>query len=360
LQGNALIDVIQMEGVEVHCALVYTPDPQFDRLAPENRSNVLIKVRAFSCNYRDKGQILKMATRGPNNTFYVVGSEFVGEVLAVGSEVTGLRIGDRVIGNNSYPKADVEGVPGGIPTNHASKEYQVLHSAKLIKIPPTMSDEVAAGFSIGAQTNYSMIRKLNLQPGENVLVTAATSNTSLFAINALRQYPVQVYATSTSGRCEAELKAMGVKQLFQIDLKQAAFFEDETMREVAVKLGGFNAVIDPFYDLYLGKVVSVMAPGGRYVTCGYYEQYQSYIDKESPVQKQNGGVIMSTAMMGNMQIIGNCIGVTEDLRQAIADYAADAYPVVIDSVWSGQQVGAFFERTYNAPNRFGKIIYKYD
>ena len=54
-QGNAVIDLIQMEGVEVHCGLVYTPDPQFDRSAPENCSKVLLKVLAFSCNYNLPG-----------------------------------------------------------------------------------------------------------------------------------------------------------------------------------------------------------------------------------------------------------------------------------------------------------------
>ncbi len=128
--GQSAIQTINLEGVTVRCGLVETPDPQINRTAPENQEKVLVKVTAFSCNYRDKALILKMATRGPANSFYVVGSEFVGEVVAVGPAVTGFRPGNRVIGNGSYPHSGAEGIPPGIPTNNGSKEYQVFHAAK--------------------------------------------------------------------------------------------------------------------------------------------------------------------------------------------------------------------------------------
>lgn len=41
-------------------------------------------------------------------------------------------------------------------------------------------------FSLSAQTAYSMVRKANLNKGDNVLVTAATSNTSLSVIERLK------------------------------------------------------------------------------------------------------------------------------------------------------------------------------
>lgn len=359
-RSPAAIESFEMEGVSVLCGLVETPDVLFDRAAPENRDKVWVKIIAFSCNYRDKSLILQVATQGPSHSFYVIGSEFVGEVVDLGPDVTAFQIGDRVIGNGSYPKADVEGVPGGLPTNHGSKEYQAFHWAKLIRIPPEMPDEVAAAFPIGAQTTYSMIRKLNLQAGENVLLTAAKSNTSLFAINALKKHPVNVYATTTSMRFESELKKMGVQHLIQIDPKGSSFVEDETIKDLVLEIGGFDAVIDPFFDLHLGKAVEVMASGGRYVTCGRHDQYSQFIGKDLGHPGWNMGRVMTMLMMNNLQIIGNCIGQTKDLRRAIEDYAAGDLDVVIDSVFSGQQVTAFLDRTYNDKGRFGKVIYKYD
>jgi NADPH:quinone reductase-like Zn-dependent oxidoreductase len=354
------IETIKIEGVPVHCGLVQTPDIHFNRHAPDNEHKVLVQVRAFSCNYRDKSLILQMATRGQANSFYVVGSEFVGEVLDLGPAVPNLQPGDRVIGNGSYPKADVAGLMGGLPTNHGSKEYQVFHWAKLMKIPPTMSDEIAAAFPIGGQTTYSMVRKLNVQPGENVLVTAAKSNTSLFAINALKNQPVNVYATTTSLRFADQVRQLGVKQLVQIDPQQATFAENETLNQIATDIGGFDAVIDPFFDLHLGKVLPVMAPGGRYVTCGHHDQYSGFVGKDFGHPRWDVKMAMLVAILGNLHFIGNCIGQTDDLRRAIDDYAAGKLPVSLDRTFSQGQIGAFFTRTYNDPDRFGKVVYKYD
>jgi len=354
------IETIEMNGVPLRCGLIHTKDTHFDRNHPENRFSVLVKKRAFSCNYRDKNLILKMATRGSEDSFYVVGSDFVGEVIDTGSEVTGLQIGDRVIGNNAYPESGVKGVLPGIATNNASKEYQVFHQVKLIKVPQEMPHEVAAAFSIGAQTTYSMIRKLNLTQGSNVLVTAAKSNTSLFAINALRKHSVNVYATTTSMHFEEKLRAMGVKEVFLIEPMHNSLTDNQSFKKIVSDIGGFDCVFDPFFDLHLGQVINLMAAGGRYITCGLYDQYFDLIGQEISPLHLDGSRLMASVMLKNLQIIGNCIGQTEDLKNAIQDYASGNLNVAIDSVFSGKQVGAFFHQTYNATDRFGKVVYKYD
>lgn len=354
------IETIEMNGVPLCCGLIHTKDTHFDRNSPENRFSVLVKKRAFSCNYRDKNLIFKMSTRGPEDSFYVVGSDFVGEVVDTGSQVTGLQIGDRVIGNNAYPESGVKGVPPGVPTNNASKEYQVFHQVKLIKVPQEMPDEVAAAFSIGAQTTYSMIRKLNLTKGSNLLVTAAKSNTSLFAINALKKHSVNIYATTTSMRFEEELRAMGVKEVILIEPMHNSLTDNQSLKKIVSDLGGFDCVFDPFFDLHLGQVVNLMAAGGRYITCGLYDQYFDLIGQQISPLHLDSSHIMASVMLKNLQIIGNCIGQTEDLKNAIQDYASGHLNVAIDSVFSDKQVGAFFRRTYNAKDRFGKVVYKYD
>jgi NADPH:quinone reductase-like Zn-dependent oxidoreductase len=357
---NPSLATIDMDGVSVTCGCIESQDISFDREAPALAQHVLLKIRAFSCNYRDKYLIFRMATRPDSRyAYYVVGSEFVAEVLDVGTEVTGLQVGDRVMVNGSYPYADVPGVPGGLPTNNASKEYQILHYTKVLAIPSTMPDEVAAAFSIGGQTIYSMLRKLQIRPGAQVLITAAKSNTSLFAINALKKYGVSIYATSTSRRFESELRQLGVKELILIDPEQQSFLENDTIRRFVTDHGGFDYVIDPFYDLHIGKVTDVMTYGGKYITCGLYNQYLEIIGKKFQYKGSEFSNIMANIMLKNLHIIGNCIGVSDDLRQAIADYTAGILPVVLDAVYSDNQVGDFFHRTYNAQERFGKVVYRY-
>jgi NADPH:quinone reductase-like Zn-dependent oxidoreductase len=356
-----IIKKLSLEGIDIFCGLIHTPDVTFDRNAPENASKVLIRKRAFSCNYRDKSFILKMAVKAPSNRFFTLGSEFVAEVVATGEEVTDLQIGDRVIENCCYPEPAAPGLRPGIPTNSGSREYQVFHQAQLLKIPAEMPDEVAAAFSIGGQTTYSMIRKLDLKPGANVLVTAAKSNTSLFAINALKQLDVNVYATSTSVRFEQQLKELGVKQLIQIDPTVSNWFTFDSIKEVCQETGGFDGIIDPFFDLHIGKVVPLLAPNrGKYITCGLYDQYSHITERPFEYHGMLGRDLFAYMMLHNLQIIGNCLGTTKDLQHALHDYATGQLAVVIDSVFTETQVKEFFERTYHDANRFGKVIYRYE
>jgi len=357
-----IVQAMQIDGIDVFCGLIHTEESEFDANVPKNKFNVLVKKRAFSCNYRDKNLILKTAIHVPEERFYTVGSDFVGEVVALGTEVTEFQVGDRVIGNNSYPDSGVVGLLPGVPTNNASKEYQSFHQAKLLKIPPEISDECAAAFSIGGQTTYSMIRKLGIEPGANVLVTAAKSNTSLFVINALKQHNVNLYATSTSRHFEQELKEMGVKQLIQVNPDDDDWLTSPDLLHIYQETGGFNYIIDPFFDLHIGKVISLFVPrfGGKYITCGLYEQYSQFTGNEFQYHGLQFSQILATMMVNNIYLIGNCVGTTKDLQQAIQDCATGHFPVVVDSVFTGNQIKEFFERTYNAKERFGKVIYRYE
>ena len=349
----------------VTTGLVETRDTVFDPGLPENRQKVLIRKRAFSCNYRDKAVLLsarnqleKMAEKDQIR-YYSLGSEFSAEVVSVGTDVQSLKPGDRVIGNGNYPFSDYEGVNPGLPTNHGSKELEVFHFSKLVKIPDSMPDEIAAGFPIGGQTCYSMIRKLRLCPGERVLVTAATSNTSLFAIAALKNLPVTVCAITTRDTYTDRLKALGADEVFVVSRGLTSLANDPAIRSFVQEHGSFNAVIDPFFDIYLNRVIGVMDLEARYTTCGMY--FQPGVGDEKEV---NGGFnhlmrVMSLAMIRNIQLIGNCIGKTADLEQALRDYDEGKLEVVIDSVYQNDQAAAFFERSFNSPDRFGKVIFKY-
>lgn len=362
MPANKSICEVNLEGVPITFGLISTNPPEFNHIDPQNSQSVLIKVKAFSCNYRDRALIFVAMRRGMENSFYPVGSEFVAEVIAVGAEVTKLRIGDRVIGNNSYGDSVLRsnGVMDGIPTNNASKEFHVLHQGKLIKIPAEMTDVTAAAFSIGAQTVYSMIRKLGLEEGTNVLVTAAKSNTSLFAISALRKHQVNVYATSTSVCFTDELKALGVKEIIQLKMEDGKLSPAHPDALALInEIGPFHYVIDPFFDMHLSLVLQLMEAGGKYATCGRAGQLDGIAENQPQHRIPDIREVLTTALLKNNQIIANCLGVTEDLESALEDYKAGDFRVIIDSVYQGIEVGGFFDRTFNSRERFGKVIYAY-
>jgi NADPH:quinone reductase-like Zn-dependent oxidoreductase len=366
------VETIDICGVPVQCAIIELTDPEFDQSSAKHRHHVLVRTTAFSVNFRDRGRVVRTAVTGSPRgtgttsetgrpTFSLVGSEFVGQVVAVGEGVTRFRPGDRVIPDGAYPilpeRTDVR---SGLPTNHASREMAIFHEAKLIQVPSEIPDEVAAGFTIGGQTTYSIVRRLNLQKGERVLVTSARSNTSLFAIGALRKYPVDVFAATTSSRNHDDLRSLGVREVFQVGREADGFVKCEKIRSFYAENGGFHCVIDPMNDANLAQVIFGMADFGRYVSCGLVNQAEGIIS--NPVSKPIASMeeIMAHAIFHNISLIGNCLGLRTDLEAALADCAAGRLHVPIDSVFRGTDAGGFLHRSFSDDTRFGKVIFQYE
>ena len=366
LPDNKTIKAVELKGVPVSFGLINVPAPPFDPGDPNQRQCVLIKVKAFSCNFRDLDVIFGALRYGGDHSFYAVGSEFVAEVVATGAAVTDLRVGERVIGNNCYLGEGVscDGAAGGLPTNQASKEYLVFHRSKVCKVPDAMPDTVAAAFSLGFQTVYSIIRKLSIEQDANVLVTSARSNTSLFAISALRARKARIYATTSSIQFEDALGEMGVEELIQVDLNPRegegrgnAF---EKLRRVSDRIGGFDYVIDPFFDLHLPLALNFMKPGAKYATCGLASTAEELVGRSFTLPVPTMTEVLSRCIAMNYQLISSCLGSTADLQEALRDYEVGKVDVVVDSVYRGEEVGNFFQRTFDAPERFGKVIYEYE
>jgi NADPH:quinone reductase-like Zn-dependent oxidoreductase len=92
--------------------------------------------------------------------------------------------------------------------------------------------------------------KLALVPGAAVLVAGGRSNTTLFAINALKAHAsdpaFEIYVSTTSERSERSLRALGIADVIRIDPADPSFTGDAAVQRVVRERGGFDAVIDPF------------------------------------------------------------------------------------------------------------------
>lgn len=353
---NDSFAVVPVHNVPATFAMLELPDPPWKPDDPDNKRRVLVRVRAFSCNFRDRAQIVKVARTRPHHRFYVIGSEFAGQVVAVGPEVTRVRVGDRVMGDNSWPNLEPEGWRRGVPTNHASREYLVLREEKLARIPDRMPDEMAAAFSIGAQTAYAMVARLDLCEGSHVLVTAARSVTSQFTIAALRRHGLAVHAVTSSDPPPQRLRELGVERIYQVERGTADFLAYDEIALAAEALDGFDAVVDPFFDLHLRRVLPVLARGGCYITCGFFTQSQ---DDLCRVPATDFLEVMQIAMLRNVQLMGHCTGSTVDLQRALIDYEAGHIPVPLDSVFRAGDLRAYIERSFTSRERCGKAVYAY-
>jgi NADPH2:quinone reductase len=95
----------------------------------------------------------------PGGLPFVVGSEGAGEVIAVGSGVTELKVGDRV--------AAVVAMGG-------YAEERLLPADRAVKLPDNISYEQAAGMMLkGMTAQYLLRRTYKVEKGNNILVHAA-------------------------------------------------------------------------------------------------------------------------------------------------------------------------------------------
>lgn len=342
-----ILPPVNIEGTEINLGIVDIEKPYFDE--NKNENYVLLKVTAFSCNYRDKALIVKGALNKDysNSPVTFFGSDFVGIVENIGKNVTEFKIGDRVIPNSSYPYTESSDSIPGVVTNEASKRWLIIHKDKLLKIPLQMSDEIAAGFTIGAQTSHSMIRKTNIKDNDSILILSGKSHTSLFIAKQLVEKNKDITILTTSNWSKKELEFVKPAKIIKID--------KETPWDV-LNLGSFDVIFDPFYDLHIQDSINILNPFGRYITCGFKNQHNSF--KENTDKKLNSvHQLMTDIMINNLILIGNCIGTTEDLKEALNQTNInDCIP--IDSIYKISDGSLFIDKTYNQ-KRFGKVIMKY-
>ncbi len=90
----------------------------------------------------------------------VIGMEAVGTVAELGDGVADLQVGDRV----AYPM-----------TLGAYAEERLIDAAKLVKLPDAIDDKTAAAMMLkGLTAHYLLFRTYPVQPGDSILVYAAS------------------------------------------------------------------------------------------------------------------------------------------------------------------------------------------
>lgn len=339
---------ISIDSEKIPIALIHIPDTEFDENKTEYKDFVLVKKEGFSLNYRDLGiiqgawQKLKIQNKDGH---YPIGSDFSGIILKVGSNVKDLKIGDRVIGDCTYPFVE-NGIAPGIPTNHASKELEVLHYKKLIKIPDTILPAEASSMSIGTQTTMSMIEKAQIEENTNVLVTSITSNTSLFLLNFLKLKKCNVYALSFSGN-----KQDFIRKEFPF-IKEIFNFNKTNIPKNLL----FDVIFDPFSDTYIDKLVYHLNFNAKYITCGVFNQS---IDKfRSENATKNISEIMINLLSKNASIIGNCLGSEKNLIDGINSITHSELKTPVGEIFNDDEFKNFIDSSFGA-NKFGKTVMLY-
>ena len=132
---------------------------------PAPRENeLLVRIYATTVNRTDCGNlrgtpfIIRILTGLFKPSKQIMGTEFAGDVVAIGKDVTLFKVGDKVFG------FDDTGLG-------AFAEYTTIAEDKAVTtIPEDVTYAQAAASSEGAHYGYNFINKVPLKKGDNVLV----------------------------------------------------------------------------------------------------------------------------------------------------------------------------------------------
>jgi NADPH:quinone reductase-like Zn-dependent oxidoreductase len=182
--------------------------------APQH-GQVLIRMHAWSLNYRDLMVATGRYGGGGTRPNLVPLSDGAGEVVAVGSGVTRAKPGDRVCptfmqgwhGGDVIPEARRRSLGGGVDGILA--EQVVVDQQDLVHFPAHLSYEEAATLPCAGVTAWNALYAgRGLQPGETVLVLG-TGGVSIFALQFAHAAGARVIATSSSASKLERARALG-------------------------------------------------------------------------------------------------------------------------------------------------------
>jgi NADPH:quinone reductase-like Zn-dependent oxidoreductase len=311
--------------------------------------DVRIRVRAAALNHLD----LFVVGGLPGVTIvppWILGADAAGMIDAVGSDVTGLSIGDFAIVNPGLSDRTCEYCRAGeqplcprfrmlgehLPGTMA--EYIVVPATNVRAVPPDISPEQAAAFTLTTLTAWRMIvSRVRVQPGENVLIWGIGGGVALAALQICKQIGARVWAVSSSNdklRRAAELGADELLNRNEVDV--AAVIRDRTAKR------GVDVVIDNVGAATWTQSLRALGRRGRLVTCG-----------------ATSGPIVETDVRrlfwNQWTISGSTMGNDAEFDAIVDELRAGRLLPIIDSAYSIADGRAAFEHLQSG-RQFGKVV----
>ncbi len=293
---------------------------------------VLIAVKACSLNHLDI-----FVRRGiPGRTLplpHISGGDVAGEVVEVGSAVTSVKAGDRVLVDPSiHGKALGEDLTGGLA------EYVGVPAENCIPIPDGISYEQAASLPIAYGTAYRMlISRGQLKLGEKILILGASGGVGTAAVQIAKLAGATVIAAAGSDSKLEQLRKLGADEVINYNKED---YSKKTWEFTGKK--GADVVVDYSGKETWTKSILCTRKGGRVLTCGATSGFEAITD-------------LRYVWVREITILGSNMWQQEDLKSLLDLVQQGKLTPIIDRVLPIEEIQEA-HRVIEEREIFGKVI----
>jgi NADPH2:quinone reductase len=305
-----------------------------DVAKPEPKPHeVLVRVRACGLNRADLMVASGMAHGAIGGSGTIVGQEFSGEIVATGSDVRGMKEGDRVMCHGTASWAD----------------YALADWGRTVPIPDAnMSFEQAATLPVALYTMHNaIVTNAKIQAGETILIQGASSGVGLMALQIAKLKGAKtVIGTSTNIERRAKLKDFGAD--LAVDSKDPNWAD--TVLE-ATDGKGVDIIIDQLSGYVANDNLKATAVMGRIINVGRLGGFNGNFDFDLHAARriQYIGVTFRTRSIEEIRAI--TAKVQEDLGKDIEE---GKLSLPIDQSFKLEDVNEALAKM-KANQHFGKI-----
>lgn len=214
-----------------------------DAVAPLQRGQVRIAVRAAGVNFRDALNALGMVPAP------WLGFELAGDVIEVGPEVAHISVGDRVMGLGQATFGTIS----------------IADALLVTRIPRHLSYVEAATIPLVFLTAFYALQDLGgIQSGERLLIHAAAGGVGMAAIQLARHWGVEVFGTASPGKWDM-LRVMGLDSQHIANSRDLGFEKAFLNRTNGA---GMDVVLNALAREFVDASLRLLPRGGRFLEMG--------------------------------------------------------------------------------------------
>jgi len=346
----------------------YAPDDDYAKILkvediddPKPKADeVIFTNKASALNYNDIWGMRGVPIPVPLP--HVSGSDVAGDVIAVGEDVKGFKVGDRVVSHSNLAcrvcemctsgrefdcaKRQVWGFQTG-PLWGAYSEQIHLPEVNVSKIPEGVSYDEAAAASMTILTSWHMlVGRAKITPGQTVLIMGGGSGVGSFGIQIAKLYNCKVIATASPDKLE-KCKELGAD--YAVNHRKDDWHKEvrAITKEIAKSTGvqpGIDLTFDHIGQTHFNKQLTLLKYGGTLVSCGATTGYDAQID-------------LRHIFFKGINVLGSTQGTKAEMEQGLYWMGQGKIKAAIDSTYSFEQAAEAHTKMLQG-KFFGKILMK--